>query len=40
MIDDFPKDDLHGHLGPRRQALIWKLGGVAVGNPDPAEVRP
>ncbi|WP_274534604.1 hypothetical protein [Micromonospora sp. CB01531] len=40
MIDDFAKDYLHGQLRWLRQALIWKLGGDAVRNPDLVEVRP
>jgi hypothetical protein len=40
VIDDFAKDDLHGQLRSIRQALIWKLSGDAVRNPDRVEVRP
>lgn len=40
MIDDFAKDYLNGQLRSVPQALIWKLGGDAVRNPDLVEVRP
>ncbi|MEU8301345.1 hypothetical protein AB0C04_29165 [Micromonospora sp. NPDC048909] len=40
MIDDVAKDYLHGRLRSIRQALIWKLGGDALGNPDLVQVRP
>jgi len=40
VIDDSAKDYLHGQLRSIRQALIWKLDGDAVRNPDPVEIRP